>query len=133
MNKILFNGIPSSGKSTYAHKLHLALEHLGYETVLLDDEVIKRLDAEKIQTLTDYIDAPITIIASCKSDIEADIKLWVDTPIKECEKRDKKRLEQENAPKKGSFAVWEGYQGQGTKVKTWEDVCVALKKTNLNF
>jgi thymidylate kinase len=131
--KILINGIPSSGKTTIAYKLHLALEHLGYKTVLLDDEVIKRLDAKQIDTLVEYLDSPITIIVSCDSDIQADIKFWLDMPIKECQKRNDKKLEKEKAPKVGSYDNWDGYYSSGIKIKTYEEVVSELKKANLKF
>jgi len=131
--KILFNGIPSSGKSTFAQRLHLALEHLGFQTILLDDEVIKRLDAKQIKTISDYIDSPITIIASCNPDIEADVKFWVDTPINECKKRNHERLERENAPMHEDYSFWEGYYSPGKKITKWEEVCLELKNKNLNF
>ena len=131
--RILFNGIPSSGKTTYAQKLHLALEHVGYETVLLDDEVIKRLDTIKVNNLVEYLGAPITIIASTDACIEADVKIWCDIGIREAEKRNRRKLDEENAPRLGSYDVWDGYQGQGIKVKNWEDVCREVNKTSLSF
>lgn len=130
--KILFNGIPSSGKTTYAHRLHLALEHLGFETVLLDDEVIKRLSTEKINTLIDFIDAPVTIIASCNPEIHADIKFWCDITIEEAEKRNNEKLERENAPKLGNYDSWKNYEGQGIKINSYEEVCQKLTKYELN-
>jgi len=130
---ILLNGIPASGKTTMAQQLHLALEHLGFETVLLDDEVIKRMDTKKINTLVDFIDSPITIIASCNPEIRADITFWIDCPIDEAEKRNNERLERENAPKLGDMRLWKSYQSYGTKIKTYEELCTALNRKNLSF
>ena len=128
--KILFNGIPASGKTTMATKLHLALEHLGFETVLLDDEVIKRLDANKIDTLVDFIDAPVTIIVSCNPDIRADIIFWCDCTIEEAQTRDDKRLEAEGLVS-GNMNRWKNYQSKGIKIKDYSEVVCELNKKNL--
>jgi energy-coupling factor transporter ATP-binding protein EcfA2 len=138
--KILFNGIPSSGKSTLAYLLHLKLEHKGHETIYLDDEVIKRLNSKQVETLIDYINSPISIIVSCDPKIKADIKFWCVLPTDEAIKRNNEKLEKENAPKLGDYTGWEDYYSQGIKVDTTKTIndclevikCV-LKKKNLNF
>ena len=130
--KILINGIPSSGKSTIAYKLHLALEHLGHETVLLDDEVIKRLDTNKINNLVAYLESPISIIATCDPAVEADLKFWVNTPLKECKRRNTIKLKKEKAPAKGSFDCWEGYYSPGIKIKSYANLLCVLNKKNWN-
>lgn len=130
--RILLNGIPASGKTTYATRLHLALEHLGFETVLLDDEVIKRLDTKKIDTLIDFIDAPITIIASCNPDIQADITFWIECSVEEAERRDNDRLKKEGLVG-GDMRKWENYQSRGMKVDNWNKIVCVLKTKNLNF
>jgi thymidylate kinase len=128
---ILINGIPASGKTTYAQRLNLALEHLGFETVLLDDEVIKRLDTKKIDTLVDFIDSPITIIASCNPDIKSDISFWIQCPLRVAEERNNDRLEKENAPKLGNMESWINYQSYGIKIKEYEELCHELRQKNL--
>jgi len=130
--KILINGIPSSGKSTIAYKLHLAMEHLGHETVLLDDEVIKRLDTDKINKLVAYLDSPISIIVTCDPMVEADIKFWVNTFVKECKRRNKIKLKKENAPDNGSYDYWVDYYSPGVKIKNYEDLLCELNKKNWN-
>ncbi len=115
-----------------ATKLHLALEHLGFQTIFLDDEVIKRLSPDQINTLIDFIDSPITIIASCNPDIKADITFWIQCSVKEAQKRDTKRLKEEGLDG-GDFEQWENYRSRGIKIKKWEDVICELKKKNLSF
>ena len=137
---ILFNGIPSSGKSTLAYLLHLKLEHKGYKTIYLDDEVIKRQTAAIVGKLVDFLNAPITIIVSCDPTIEAEIKFWCDLPIIEAEKRNLAKLSKENAPIYSDYTNWSQYWSEGIKIDTtksvdecMEQIKCELKKKNLNF
>jgi len=138
--KILFNGIPSSGKSTLAYTLHLKLEHKGHETIYLDDEVIKRLNSKQVETLVDFINPPIAIIVSCNPQIKADIRFWCILPIDEAIKRNKEKLERENAPQLGDYTGWDGYYSSGIKIDTtkpindsMKEIWREMKKKNLKF
>jgi len=142
--RILFNGVPSSGKSTLAYKLHLYLEHQGHETVYLDDEVIKRLNNDQIAKIVDVCASPVAIMVSTSPYIDADIKFWCVTDPETAWKRDCERLEREHASSKSKLNTfiefWGQYTGQGIQINTNEpiDKCMEtilceLKKKNLNF
>ena len=98
MKTILFNGIPNSGKSTLAYKLHLRLEHAGYSTIYLDDEVIKRMDAPDVIALVESLKADYFIVASVDPKIKADLVIWCECPLEIAYKRDIQKNFRDNSP-----------------------------------
>jgi len=129
---LLFNGVPSSGKSTLAYKLHLTLEHKGLETVYLDDEVIKRLNNEQIAKIVEVCAAPIAIMVSTSPYIDADLKFWCVVDPETSWKRDCEKLAREHAPNRPTLSsylqFWGQYTGQGIKIDTSRSVDECLEE-----
>lgn len=117
---IWFTGLSSSGKSTLANELDKYLYSIGIHTYVLDgDNVRKGLNSDLLFSVEDrkenlrrighvaslFIDAGIVCIAAFIAPLAEDrnhlkeiigyenfIEIFVDTPLKVCEKRDVKGL-----------------------------------------
>ena len=93
---IWFAGIPSSGKSTMALRLHLELEWANKRTILLDDETIKRVEfAKTIDNVIELIGEEYNIIVSPypqKIPRKPDLIVWCRCPIDKIIGRDKVKI-----------------------------------------
>jgi len=115
-----FTGLSASGKSTLANEIEKALFSQGFKTYLLDGDNLRNgLNADLTFSLTDrkenirrvahlarlMLDAGLIVITAFISPFEKErtfaknlvntdefIEVFVDTPLDECEKRDKKGL-----------------------------------------
>jgi len=153
---IWFTGLSGSGKSTIANALEDMLHKNGIKTYLLDGDNVRHglnknlgfteLDrAENIRRIGEvsklFIDAGIIILAAFISPFKSDrqivrslveydefVEVYVNTPLKECEKRDPKGLY-----KKARDGVIKNFTGIDSIYEVPENAEIEIKNSELSI